>query len=376
MANDLRARTLACLDGGEVFPVPTDLYLNMIYPPLEAQLMRHYAVGETDHEGLRVALGAHIRYGMPIYIGPEPETTTELGPAVFPAAQVMKNIWGAWDGVETLSDSYPRPLREAQSVSDIHAHRWPEPDWYDYSRLGWKGDTAEQVLPVAGWARRHASFARTVHAWMPVFTNIMDLFGMEVGLVNLATRPDLIEATVGHIEEFLLEYYERLAASVEGHADVFGFSDDFAGQAGLLMNPNKWRKMFLPMWQRFFAIAHKHNMKTQMHSCGSVRAVLGDLVDAGLDVLENVQIRAVGMDPVELKREFGSHLTFYGAVDEQILLPTGTPEEVHAEVRRLVDILGRNGRYILTSSHFLQGDIPAENVIAMYDEARVYVPAA
>jgi uroporphyrinogen decarboxylase len=103
-----------------------------------------------------------------------------------------------------------------------------------------------------------------------------------------------------------------------------------------------------------------------------VRAILGDLVDIGLDILENVQVKAAGMDPGELKREFGKHLTFYGGMDTQEVLPQGTPEDVRREVRRLIDAMGTDGRYIFCTVHYLMGDVSVENSLAMYDEANTY----
>jgi uroporphyrinogen decarboxylase len=78
------------------------------------------------------------------------------------------------------------------------------------------------------------------------------------------------------------------------------------------------------------------------------------------------------MDPAELKRQFGRHLTFYGGMDTQDILPHSSPEDVRREVRRLIDTLGENGRYIFTSVHFLMDDVPMENVLAMYGEAKTY----
>jgi uroporphyrinogen decarboxylase len=78
------------------------------------------------------------------------------------------------------------------------------------------------------------------------------------------------------------------------------------------------------------------------------------------------------MDPVELKREFGRHLTFHGGMDTQKILPLGSPADVRRETRRLVDTLGKGGHFILASMHFLMDDVPVENVLAMYDEARTY----
>jgi uroporphyrinogen decarboxylase len=117
-------------------------------------------------------------------------------------------------------------------------------------------------------------------------------------------------------------------------------------------------------------------MKNMMHSCGAVRPVIGDLIDAGLDILEVVQVHASGMDAANLKREFGADLAFYGGIDVQELMPYGSVEDVRREVRWLVDTLGVGGRYILAPSHFLMDDVPVANVIALYDEARTYSPAS
>ena len=111
-----------------------------------------------------------------------------------------------------------------------------------------------------------------------------------------------------------------------------------------------------------------------MHSCGAVRPVIKDLIDAGMDVLEVVQLNARGMDPEELKKEFGRDITFYGGIDTQDLLPRGTPGEVRREVRRLIEILGWDGGYILSSWHFMMDDVPVENAVALYEEAAAYRP--
>jgi len=115
-------------------------------------------------------------------------------------------------------------------------------------------------------------------------------------------------------------------------------------------------------------------LKAQLHSCGSIRPVIPDLIDAGLDILEVVQITAQNMDPVELKREFGRDLTFYGAFDTLHILPYGSPAEVRREARRLIDIFSKDGGYILATAHFMFNEVPPENVLALYDEARSYRP--
>jgi uroporphyrinogen decarboxylase len=172
----------------------------------------------------------------------------------------------------------------------------------------------------------------------------------------------------------LAAFYLQLAENCRGIADFIGFGDDFASQQSMLIDPKKWREIFLPQWRRLYAIAHGQGFKVIMHSCGAVRPVLRDLIEAGIDVLQVMQINASGMDPAELKKEFGNSISFYGGVDTQELLPHGTPARVRQEVRRLIDIVGKGGRYILSSWHFLMDDVPVDNALALYDEARLYHP--
>jgi uroporphyrinogen decarboxylase len=371
---DPRERVLAAIAGKETFPVPVDVFENYVYPTLEADLCRRFGLHAQDHEGVLKGLGAHMRWGAPAYVGPPLEDAPVQPPSAFPARKATRNIWGSWDGMNTYYEGIDRPLRAAETVAEIDAYPWPSPDWFDYGRLGWFKDGSETPRPVAEWAERHRDYARILVGFNPVFSRIMDLCGMETGLMRIAARPDLIHAMVAHIGEFLEEYYRRVAWAGRDHADFLGFGDDFAGQQGLLLNPQRWREYFLPLWRRLFAVAHEHGLKTQMHMCGAVRPVLGDLIDAGLDVFEVVQITAVGMDPRELKQEFGAHVAFYGGLDTQQVLPCGKPADVRREVRRLIEDLAKGGGYILASMHILMDDVPAENVLAMYEEARSYAP--
>ena len=111
-----------------------------------------------------------------------------------------------------------------------------------------------------------------------------------------------------------------------------------------------------------------------MHSCGSIRPAIPDLIDAGVEILNPVQVGATGMAPEGLKRDFGDSLTFCGGIDVQSTLPFGTPEDVRQEVRDRISVLGKGGGYILDSTNFIQADTSPENVLAMFDAGRVVVP--
>jgi len=371
-----KERVLAAMNGEELYPVPFDVFENGVHPGLRVQLLRHFGLPMDDNEGLLRTFDACTRWGRPLYIGPPlEEDTSGAHLPIYPALKVVKDIWGTWgESVATYYDGLPRPLQTTETVADVEAYPWPEPEWFDFSRVGWYTDTPESHLPVAEWAKRNSDYARLAGGWSPIFAKVMDMFGMQTGLTNIADRPGLVEAAIAHIGDFFEEYYRRFARAGRGHFEILAWGDDFASQRGLLLRPELWRKWFLPIWKRLFVIAHANNMKAALHSCGSVRAVLGDLVDVGLDILENVQVETVGMESAELKREFGRHLTFYGGMDTQEILPRGSSDDVRCEVRRLIQTLGKNGRYILCTTHFLMDDVPVENVLAMYDEANRYRP--
>ena len=108
------------------------------------------------------------------------------------------------------------------------------------------------------------------------------------------------------------------------------------------------------------------------HTCGSVYRLMDQFVDVGIDIQNPIQPGAFEMEPERLKAGFGDKLTFWGGIDEQGLLTDGTPEEVYAEVQRILSILWVDGGYVLSPSHNLQVDVPTENILAMYRAAREF----
>ena len=153
---------------------------------------------------------------------------------------------------------------------------------------------------------------------------------------------------------------------------IFKTSDDIATQRGLMFSPELWRKHFKAPMARQFATAKKLGLITMLHSCGAVREVLNDFVEIGLDILEPTQVHVAGMAATEIKREFGRHLTFFGAICTQRTLPHGTPADIRKEVHSRIEVLGVGGGYICSPDHCILDDVPLENVLALYDAAREY----
>ena len=127
--------------------------------------------------------------------------------------------------------------------------------------------------------------------------------------------------------------------------------------------------MFKPGFERLCGVTHAYGVKVFMHSCGKITAIIPDLIEAGVDVLDPVQVKAEGMVPRELKAEFGDRICFSGGVDEQQLLIEATPDEVRSQVRRLLDDMARDGGFFIGPTHNFQADIPLENILAMYEAA-------
>lgn len=147
---------------------------------------------------------------------------------------------------------------------------------------------------------------------------------------------------------------------------------DFGTQSGLFISPDTFRDL----WKPFYAAVNKKihertSWKTFIHSCGAIRDLIPDFIEAGFDILNPVQVSAAGMDARELKREFGKDVVFWGGgVDTQKTLPYGTPDEVYREVRERIDIFAPGGGFVFNTIHNLQGNVPIENVEAMFRAIR------
>lgn len=185
-------------------------------------------------------------------------------------------------------------------------------------------------------------------------------------LINRAFAEALQERATGMVCAFA----EAVLVEVGDLVDGVSFGDDLGMQTQTLLSPKLYRQMIKPYHARFVGTIHRHtDAKVILHSCGAIRPLLGDLIDCGVDVINPVQVSAEGMDPTELKRNYGKNLSFWGGIDTQRVLPFGSPAEVADEVRRRMADLGQNGGYVLTAVHNIRAEVPPENIVAMYDTA-------
>jgi uroporphyrinogen decarboxylase len=143
---------------------------------------------------------------------------------------------------------------------------------------------------------------------------------------------------------------------------------DWGSQHGMLMSPAMWREMIAPGEQREYALVHSAGKDVWLHSCGNIEAIMPDLIEIGVDVLNPVQPEC--MDIYGLKDRYGDQITFWGGISTQQTLPYGTPAQVRAEVAKVVDYMSRGGGYITSPAQEIQRDVPLENVQALLDEAK------
>jgi len=361
-----RQRMLKAINHTQPEVVPVHI---MGFAPIERWL-EHYGV--SDNFSLRERLGLDIQEARPVYIG----ANAERGLDIWGKKEGIGGAGGA--GYSSARGGYP--LAGATSVAEIERFAWPDPAQFDYQVVAdvlrtVPDDIArfvkvQYLIQAHGQSRFEA--ARGGGPWIPLLCSLFDLFGMEEALVNLHTAPRLIEAAIAHLEELILGFSQRLLDATRGLADVFYFGDDFAGQRGLLISPQHWRRFLKPTYAKIYGLGKSYGLKVWVHECGTFRPVMADMIDIGMDVWETVQVHLPGNEPEVLKREYGRDLAFYGAVSTQHTLPFGTPQDVRAEVRERIRVLGKDGGYICGSDHSIIADVPIENVLAMVDEARKF----
>jgi len=251
------------------------------------------------------------------------------------------------------------PLRGA-TPEDVEAYTFPDP--HDPARY----QRAEEDI-----ARYHDDYFIIGDCELTMFELNWHLVGMEQYMLDLAMGADYIEQLLVKSHHWSLGIAQELA---HRGVDAIWFGDDFGSQTGLLLSPRMWRRIFKPLYANIFAAAKAENpdLLIIFHSDGAVAELLPDLIEIGMDVFNPVQPNVPGHDPQTLKQQFGDKVSFFGAIDQQRLLPQGTLEEIEADVREKMAILGDGGGYMVAPAHIIQADTSPERVEAFIKAARTY----
>ena len=182
------------------------------------------------------------------------------------------------------------------------------------------------------------------------------------------------EAVHAEREASLANSIRRMGKIIDSfgpYIQLVTMSDDMGSQNGPMCNPSYVEEFSIPYYKRFCEFLHANSdIKVFLHNCGSIRSLIPMLIDAGIDVLNPVQISADNMDPQELKNEFGARISFWGGgCDTQQVLGTGTPDDVALNVRMLMQTFKKNSGFVFNQVHNIMGNVPPENIVAMLDTA-------
>ncbi len=263
-------------------------------------------------------------------------------------------------------DMFDHPLKGELDEARLAAY--PLPDPLDPSRFE---GLREKAIYIRDVEQRAVVFGNMSAG---VFELLTWLRGYEDAYADWGSSSPLAVKLMDRVLEMQLQYLEKGLSVVGDVIDVAQIADDLAGQNGLLISPRSYRRLLKPIHKQLCDFIHSHsNAKVFMHSCGAIRQVLPDLIEVGVDIINPVQVSATGMDSAELKREFGKDIVFWGGgVDTQRVLGVGTPDEVRAEVRRRVEDFKPDGGFVFNTVHNIQGNVPAENILAMWEALRDY----
>ncbi len=344
-----RERVLATLDHSEPDRVPLDTWMSIGAIQV---LCRHLNMPLNSdpngmwHEGILQRLRVDLRRPIPTYVGPELKTYAD----------------GSWDtplGVRRKGIGYgmalTHPLRTVAEVEQILAYPFPVPDWFDYSGL-------------PGYCQRYAQYAFIGGSKFPLFHEACDLMGMDQAMINFFDEPELMHTLLDKLLAVHMALTESWIAAAPVSIDVMLITDDFGGNQNMLISPKQWREFFKPRLRQIIDFGHAHDMRVMLHSDGSIRQIIPDLIEIGLDVLNPIEPETTDMNPVDIKKNFGAQLVMHGGASSRNLV-NATEDQIKLEAAHLVTELAPGGGFILCPSNHLMPDMPVENILALYDTA-------
>ncbi len=251
------------------------------------------------------------------------------------------------------------PLAAECSLDAILKYPWPNPD--DPGYVEGLRDEAQRG--------RDADYAVVFCLPVGMLHQATFLRGMENLFVDMLRNRRLAEALLDAVLDVQYAVTARMLEAAGDLADVVMFADDLGTHDRPMLSPALYRSLIKPRQRRYLDMIHsKTHAKVVYHTCGAIYTLIGDLIEIGVDVLNPVQVSAVGMEPARLKREFGRDICFWGGIDVAHVLPRATPSEVRDNVLRMIHTLGPDG-YVLSATNNIQADTPPENLCAMLEAA-------
>lgn len=284
-----------------------------------------------------------------IYKGPELKSTVEKRICPFGIGWTR----GAFQSKFAVDESTYHPLEQAQSEKDILSFKWPDLNWFDFEGFLKEIEDNQNRVIIGGF-------------WSGILGDSYRMHGFENFLYNILSKPAMIKTLINKMTDFYLELNNKLFEQIGDKIDVWFFGNDLGSQNSLLFSPQMLSDLFMENFKKLCDLSHDYNIKVMMHSCGSIAKIIPMLIEAGVDILDPIQVSADNMQIENLKKDFGNRLTFHGGIDTQHILPNGKPNDIKEHCTKTAKILGQNGGYFFAPSQILSPDIPVENIDMMY----------
>jgi len=255
-------------------------------------------------------------------------------------------------------DVVEHPLAEAE-INDLEKMQMPNPD--DPVMYTGLRDRAKAM-------HDEGEYAIFADFGVPgFFETCQKLRGYEQFATDLILEEEFVRALFDRLLELQKRFFKNYLEVAGGYAHIIGYADDLGMQDRPQISPELYREMIMPYHKEIFTYIHNIcDIKICLHNCGAVESLIDSLIEAGVDILNPVQLSAAGMDAELLKEKYGKRIVFWGGIDEQSLLSRATPEKVASETKRIRSILGAGGGYIAAVSHNIQKVTPLENINACF----------
>lgn len=367
-----KERVLTALNHEEPDRVPMDCggrqttFMKDTYEKLKNHLgLQHLPTKMMSHKWQTVYVDEQILERFSIdcrHVRPSMKTEPELSGSA-EGEKIFIDEWGIKRKVEAgYASIIEYPLQTA-TLEDLEKYPWPDPaEVLDYSNIKRQ---AQQLYNEGDYA-----LVGCMGSPGNLFEQSWYLRGLTEFFMDLVDTKDFAHALLSKILEIRKQNAKQFLSEVGEYIDVIQLADDLAMQTGPYMSQEMYREMIKPYQAELVQFVKELTpAKIYYHSCGAVTALIDDLVDIGIDILNPVQVTATGMETDKLKHRYGKKLSFWGAIDTSEVLPNGTVADVKNEVAKRIRDLGPGGGYVLGSVHNMQTDVPPENVVAMFEAA-------
>jgi len=269
--------------------------------------------------------------------------------------------WGVYSvpGSVAHFEEMINPMRHFTDASEIETYPFPDFD-ADYR---WEGVDV-QVREI-----KEKDLLALAFMEMTIFEVCWYMRGMESFLMDLLVNEEFACALMDRVVDIRVKMARNY---VKAGVDILMLGDDVSTQIDMMFSPALWRKLLKPRLAKICEAAREVNRDILIlyHGDGNLTSIIPDLIEAGIDILNPVQPEC--MDPVEMKRMYGDRLSFWGTIGTQTIMPFGTPQEIEAKVKEMIETVGEGGGLLLAPTHVIEPDVPWENIVAFAEAARRY----